>query len=78
MGQLVGRREARDGGQEWKVQQTENGRTSKVALEWWCGIMEKPGLLPGRCHLVPTLLVAEDVRSLSHCQAFCLWFPAHE
>ncbi|KAM6193182.1 dual specificity testis-specific protein kinase 2-like [Sarcoramphus papa] len=44
-----------------KRSQGQSGRTSRVALEWWCGLMEKPRLVPGRSHLVPTLLVAEGI-----------------
>lgn len=61
MGQLAGRRGARDRGQEWKAKQMESNRTSRLALEWWRHLMEKPGLVPKRSHLVPTLLVAEDI-----------------
>lgn len=44
-----------------KRSQGQSGGTSRVALEWCCGLMEKPRLVPGRSHLVPALSVAEGV-----------------
>lgn len=51
-----------DGREEPGVEsQADSGKTSRVALEWWCVLMEKLGLVPGRSHIVPMLLVAEGI-----------------